>query len=245
MEAGISTNDVAGVFVFVDDVYIPKTGSATGDNLIKDGSCELQTEALCEQCYWMPRVQTVIVGTVVSTSISTSISINDVSRKSGSRALYLKVPYCEDCTTTTYTNSAKVVASIGTNIDFTDLLSCNDYVVDVELDQSDIDNASTILTYSDQVIHINSDLEITGKTLEFIGCLVVVESDASSPVAINIQSTGNLIVKPLGAKPTHFFGCNDMWQGIKNNNGNVTINTAGGATIFEDATKQLKVLPAM
>ncbi|MBL0341024.1 MAG: hypothetical protein IPP71_08930 [Bacteroidetes bacterium] len=42
-----------------------------------------------------------------------------------------------------------MVASIGTNIDFTDLLSCNDYVVDVELDQSDIDmckyNINTVI----------------------------------------------------------------------------------------------------
>ncbi|MBL0341025.1 MAG: hypothetical protein IPP71_08935 [Bacteroidetes bacterium] len=31
-----------------------------------------------------------------------------------------------------------------------------------------------------------------------------------------------------------------MWQGIKNNNGNVTINTAGGATIFEDAIEAIE-----
>ncbi|MBL0341023.1 MAG: hypothetical protein IPP71_08925 [Bacteroidetes bacterium] len=45
MEAGISTNDVAGVLVFVDDVYIPKTGSATGDNLIKDWRRRLQNRS--------------------------------------------------------------------------------------------------------------------------------------------------------------------------------------------------------
>ncbi|MBL0339487.1 MAG: hypothetical protein IPP71_00315 [Bacteroidetes bacterium] len=31
----------SGVQVYVDDIYIPRTGSITGDNLVKDGSVEL------------------------------------------------------------------------------------------------------------------------------------------------------------------------------------------------------------
>ncbi|MBL0343047.1 MAG: hypothetical protein IPP71_20570 [Bacteroidetes bacterium] len=35
--------------VYVDDIYIPRTGSITGDNLVKDGSVELSKENLCPE----------------------------------------------------------------------------------------------------------------------------------------------------------------------------------------------------
>jgi hypothetical protein len=55
MDASIPSAVVSGVTVWVDDVYIPKSGSiigsSTGDNLVRDGSMELSTDGLCAECY--------------------------------------------------------------------------------------------------------------------------------------------------------------------------------------------------
>ncbi len=51
-----STMDVRGVLVAVDDIYIKKTNSATGENLIFDGSIELSKPGLSskpsDSCFW-------------------------------------------------------------------------------------------------------------------------------------------------------------------------------------------------
>jgi hypothetical protein len=53
----INYSDLKGLMVWVDNVYIPKANSASGDNAIKDGSIELSNmekwgETLNDECFW-------------------------------------------------------------------------------------------------------------------------------------------------------------------------------------------------
>ncbi|MBL0339723.1 MAG: hypothetical protein IPP71_01695 [Bacteroidetes bacterium] len=191
----------AGVQVYVDDIYIPKTGSVTGDNLVKDGSVELSKENLCSECYWFQNLADQSTGGCGNTAVS----INSIERKSGNQSLYLEIPFkVEGCT---FTNSInKVVASIGTNIDFTDLLSCNDYTT---LNFSTWTcSPCTTGTYSDKYI-VDDDVTISG-SVTINGSQIAILADKK----ITIASSGVLTITYAIPENSHLFACENMWEGI-------------------------------
>ncbi|MBL0343049.1 MAG: hypothetical protein IPP71_20580, partial [Bacteroidetes bacterium] len=116
-------------------------------------------------------------------------------------SLYLEIPFkVEGCT---FTNSInKVVASIGTNIDFTDLLSCDDYWngtssnVGFEL----YPPTGVTTPYIKRKFYIQNPITIgSSETLTFTGCDLVF----APGVEITVDDGGELTINLASTIPLH------------------------------------------
>jgi len=235
MNVGISTNEVAGVSVRVDDIYIPVTGSATGESLVKDGTCEL-TEKPCETCDWFINAFTTSISTGCG---NTAVGINGNEKRSGNQSIYLTLPFDEDCDYDDV-GTGEIVASIGTYIDFTDLLSCYDYWTSEVSESQPNGGFSNVgfepfpgtlnVPYSKKKFWIGNNIVIdNGETLTFEGCELaispgfeIVVNDGGT-LTITYDNTNSVIT------PAHLFSCDEMWQGI-------TVKPGGTLTIEGETT---------
>ncbi|MBK6641730.1 MAG: hypothetical protein IPG39_11060 [Bacteroidetes bacterium] len=122
MEAGLDDYDFRGLNVWIDDIYMKKFGSATGDNLIKDGSIEISKPEDLGTTNQLDRnwFEKYTLASPAGGAGDVSIAISD--RKSGAHSLALTIP-----SSGSYGIVAAEVISVGTQINFTDLLSCYDY----------------------------------------------------------------------------------------------------------------------
>ena len=224
--ASVSSVDVAGLYVWIDDIYIPVTGSANGDNLIKDGTVEL-TNSACSTCDWF--INTSGNANVTGCG-STSAGVHEKEKKSGNRAIYLNVPNNNNCT---FTTTDRIVASVGTNIDFTGILNCGDYTSS-PFNYTEMDYIiSTPVTKSGAYFMANDIVIQQGGKLTLSSCSLVVMPH-SPPYRILIESGGELTLISTATNATRIYSCEDMWGGIVSTNGTI-LSTSTHKSKVEDA----------
>jgi hypothetical protein len=224
--ASVSSVDVAGLYVWIDDVYIPVTGSANGDNLIKDGTVEL-TKSACSTCDWF--INTSGNANVTGCG-STSAGVHEKEKKSGNRAIYLNVPNNNNCT---FTTTDRIVASVGTNIDFTGILNCGDYTSS-PFNYTEMDYIiSTPVTKSGAYFMANDIVIQQGGKLTLSSCSLVVMPH-NPPYRILIESGGELTLISTATNATRIYSCEDMWGGIVSTNGTI-LSTSTHKSKVEDA----------
>ncbi|MBK6642638.1 MAG: hypothetical protein IPG39_16175 [Bacteroidetes bacterium] len=157
----------------------------------------------------------------VHTSLSCRRSRGCISaisdRKSGAHSLALTIP-----SSGSYGAGGEVI-SVGTQIDFTDLLSCYDYWTP-EYHES-LPNGGfskvgfepflfpvTMTTYTKEKFYVGSSFTIGNfETLTFTGCDLVFEPG----VEITIENGGTLIINADVNNPitrSHLFSCDEMWK---------------------------------
>ncbi len=238
IDSGVDNENLAGLFVWVDDVYIKKSNSTTGDNLIADGSIEFGgVQGIGGNSnsnnYWFsnstPATYSCIItlpnGSTATLNDNAQRGINETERKSGSYALYMFIPTMNQCNST-FVYDAGLAVSIGTKIDFTDFLSCDDYS-----DQGfipfpegpylvDLNNPANSNPQPNTNYYIGQDVVLTGTDyLKFAGCKVVIEPD----ISITINSGTTLEITDQGSVSSHLFACSGMWNGIFNDGGDLKI----------------------
>ncbi|MBK9046112.1 MAG: hypothetical protein IPL74_05230 [Bacteroidetes bacterium] len=219
VEAGLDDYDFRGLNVWIDDIYMKKFGSATGDNLIKDGSIEISKPEDLGTTNQLDRnwFEKYTLASPAGGAGDVSIAISD--RKSGAHSLALTIP-----SSGSYGAGGEVI-SVGTQIDFTDLLSCYDYWTP-EYHES-LPNGGfskvgfepflfpvTMTTYTKEKFYVGSSFTIgNSETLTFTGCDLVFEPG----VEITIENGGTLIINADVNNPitrSHLFSCDEMWKGI-------------------------------
>lgn len=220
----VATSALPGLFIWIDDVYLKKSGSTAGDNALRDGSIEITGEkGLCAlssiDCMWAEAVTTTYTCTIILPSGSTitvhphtNAGASGMDRKSGSYALYLEIPRLESYDSpTTYNLPAGggITASVETAFDFKDLFTCSDF--------SAGNNPLGFTSFPSGAIqpgakyYLSSDLTISsGTTLTLEGNKIAI----APAVTITIQDGGTLELKDANNKATMLFACGDMWNGI-------------------------------
>jgi hypothetical protein len=234
----VSASLVQGVAVYVDDIYIKQSGSSTGDNLVRDGSVELSVgNSNCDPgtigCFWYD--EDIKAYSCSTASASSKFYINNFERKSGSYALMLELPVFLECTTNYNASSAgEIAVSAVTEINVTDLFSCDDYWDNItstsNLGFTEFDG--TITTYTGEKLFIGNDIVIgASETLEFFGCELAI----APGVEIKIEQDGvlnigtHIISSPAETLKTNIFSCDEMWQGI-------IVEVGGSLTIIGQIT---------
>jgi hypothetical protein len=211
--------DIQGVSVWVDDIYMPRTANSAGDNLILDGTLELSNQKLCDNCYWFDN------GKVTLSTGAPQLSINSIERRSGSSAMYLEIPYSETTSPFHSNNNGLVVASIGTYIDNTDLLTCYDYwTPDVSglvplggYSNVDFEPFPGIVdaTYDLKKFWVGSSWQIeNGEKLTLNGCALAMSPGTEIVVKDGGVLEINVSSSTTPPTPTYIFSCDAMWQGI-------------------------------
>ena len=211
--------DIQGVSVWVDDIYMPRTANSAGDNLILDGTLELSNQKLCDNCYWFDN------GKVTLSTGAPQLSINSIERRSGSSAMYLEIPYSETTSPFHSNNNGVVVASIGTYIDNTDLLTCYDYwTPDVSglvplggYSNVDFEPFPGIVdaTYDLKKFWVGSSWQIeNGEKLTLNGCDLAMSPGTEIVVKDGGVLEINVSSSTTPPTPTYIFSCDAMWQGI-------------------------------
>ncbi len=203
VNGGLNQTHFRGLNVWIDDIYIKKFGSATGDNLIKDGSIEISrpedlgtTSQLDKN--WFQKT------TPFSPACGGDVSISTTDRKSGNNSIRLEIASCAIYGT----NDAEVI-SVGTQIDFTELLSCSDYntLVFIAFPCS----TCTTQTLTDKKYKVGNDITIgSSQELTLEGCYLAIEPE----VKITVANGGTLIIRNDGTNNSHLFACAEMWNGI-------------------------------
>jgi hypothetical protein len=255
----INYTDLKGLMVWVDNVYIPKANSASGDNAIKDGSIELSNmekwgETLNDECFWyrpenlytiscdplsitsgaagesrieyLPRDQnrdTLRIGASGAVSMDGKITRNE--RRSGQQALIIKLIAFKDDPSSSCTaypdNGGNPLVSVATEIDFTDILSCDDY----NPSSTNTMGFTSFPSFPTSPIagvnyYLSGNITIDdGETLTLQGNTVAIAANTT----IIVKAGGRLNIRPDGTKRTHLFACGDMWNGISN----IDANTPG------------------
>ncbi|MBL0339488.1 MAG: hypothetical protein IPP71_00320 [Bacteroidetes bacterium] len=151
---------------------------------------------------------------------------------------------------------------MGTYIDFTDLLSCDDYwnytlamsnVDFEELDNYNFDGGVTYpYTNRKFVVDGNIIVENPGTILLFEGCQLVFKPN-NPPYTITVKADATLQLYPFvdTTDPlneiriaTHLFSCDDMWGGIINEEDGtidiIAVSAASLPTKIEDADKAIQ-----
>jgi hypothetical protein len=236
INSGVDNQEVAGMYVWMDDVYIKKSNSTTGDNLITDGTIELGgLQGLGGTSnstnYWFSN-SVPVTFTCGGFSDNAERVINGTERKSGSYALSLVIPPMNQCSSA-LTYDAGIAVSIGTKIDFTDLLSCDDYSDQGFLPFPDGPYVEDVNPMPNTNYYIENDVVLNNSDyLKFAGCKVVIGPDVS--IRVNSGCTLEIID---GTDASHLFACSGMWDGIVNQNGNVLIKPSAIAkpSKIEDA----------
>jgi hypothetical protein len=203
IDPNVSTNDIAGVYVWVDDIYFPVPASITADNLIADGTIELSNDGICTDCYWSNKISP---ANLTSGTVATGIS--SIDRRSGEKGIYMYVPFIKNVNLNAGSNQISA-ARVGTNFDFTDLLSCSDYDTPVFI--AFPCSTCTTQTLTDKKYKVGNDITI-GSSQELVleGCHLAIEPE----VKITVANGGTLIILNDGANNSHLFPCSDMWNGI-------------------------------
>ncbi|MBK7971403.1 MAG: hypothetical protein IPK08_22065 [Bacteroidetes bacterium] len=219
----VSASLVQGVAVYIDDIYIKQNGSSTADNLVRDGSVELSVgNSNCNPgtngCFWYD--EDIKTYTCSTATAPCKFYINSFERKSGNYALMLELPVFPKCTTDyNAASSGEIAVSAVTEINVTDLLSCEDYWDDItstsSLGFTEFDG--TLATYTGEKFYIGNDIVIgASETLEFFGCELAI----APGVEIKIEQDGvlnigtHIISSPAETLKTNIFSCDEMWQGI-------------------------------
>jgi hypothetical protein len=262
----INYSDLKGLMVWVDNVYIPKANSATGDNAIKDGSIERSTQENWndplnnENKFWFTTNSTSIPCTSLTAltgangeeqtngqildqeslevqrnqagNVLTDSRITQNERRSGRNALILKLPAFKVSTgCQSYPdNNGLPAISIGTHIDFTDILSCDYYSTQFDpFPAFPATNPTAGTNY-----YLASDITVNnGETLTLNGNLIAIAAGKQ----IIVEHGGKLEVDATDDR-THLFACDGMWNGIENNNGTIDLysySNVNHKTIIEDA----------
>jgi hypothetical protein len=252
--------------VWVDNVYIPKANSATGDNAIKDGSIERSTQENWndplnnENKFWFTTNSTSIPCTSLTAltgangeeqtngqildqeslevqrnqagNVLTDSRITQNERRSGRNALILKLPAFKVSTgCQSYPdNNGLPAISIGTHIDFTDILSCDYYSTQFDpFPAFPATNPTAGTNY-----YLASDITVNnGETLTLNGNLIAIAAGKK----IIVEQGGKLEVDATDDR-THLFACDGMWNGIENNSGTIDLYTSSNVnhkTLIEDA----------
>jgi hypothetical protein len=262
----INYSDLKGLMVWVDNVYIPKANSATGDNAIKDGSIERSTQENWndplnnENKFWFTTNSTSIPCTSLTAltgangeeqtngqildqesleiqrnqagNVLTDSRITQNERRSGRNALILKLPAFKVTTgCQSYPdNNGLPAISIGTHIDFTDILSCDYYSTQFDpFPAFPATNPTAGTNY-----YLASDITVNnGETLTLNGNLIAIAAGKK----IIVEQGGKLEVDATDDR-THLFACDGMWNGIENNSGTIDLYTSSNVnhkTLIEDA----------
>ncbi len=244
---GVSTEDVIGLYVWIDDVYIKKSGSSTGDNLIRDGSIELGGKqglgsGLTSGNYWFSNSTPALYSCVINsvpTSPDATANINSIERKSGNYAIALNMPVLNECDQPLNYGTNEIVASVGTTIDFTDFLSCDDYWNGTTSAVGFVPFPAIGSVTGGMKYFVPANIALSGQPLTLNDCILAFPSDIGIVVT---GTTATLIIdntywtngNPHG---THLFGCANMWDGINNNDGflNFYGNVTNNDSKIEDA----------
>jgi len=276
--AYVTYQDLRGLIVWVDDVYLQNGQSITADNVIKDGSIELSkalefTSSPNDYSSWYqvsayefsncaPLAATSGAGgepyaegeffypdgTRISTPMSSIYAdggISSIEKRSGAQSLILVLPAFKTTTSCSQypDNNGLPMISVGTQLDFTNIMSCADFIPVGSPAVSPLDfvpfPADPISTppvaganyYLDQSITIGF-----GETLTLSGNIVVVDENIT--ITVNVGGTLNLAKETSTGKRTHLFACGNMWNGIVNDGGVVDSYTNANGNNFnkiEDA----------
>ncbi|MBL0340423.1 MAG: hypothetical protein IPP71_05530 [Bacteroidetes bacterium] len=231
MNSNIDASLLKGLFVWVDDVYIKKYDSPTGDNLIKDGSIErilqegkLET-GISENWLWFQDISKTFTGC----GETTDGGISSQERKSGEYAIQLEISPLPSCTTYVVAGSGETVVSVGTTVDFTDLLSCNDYWTANTTPPAYGTSAVGFIPFpgiggvtQGGQYFVPSNISLgSNQTLTLIDCILAFSSDVGIAVS---AATAELEIKSTSSTTgSHLFGCANMWNGIVNDNGTLDL----------------------
>ncbi len=234
---------IKGLLVWVDDVYLKK--NITPANLIVNGDLEqaeeLNTSAWYEKnkTHFDCGVSSLIPNDLVypdgtplvsqpPLQISTQVDLTTIDRKSGHQSIILKLPKFTFAPCTDYYNSINypdpdqpqgVLISAATDIDFTDFLTCAEYLNlahYTELVQSpNISITAGQNYYVTQSLILANDIKFDRNIVAFY-----------PGVTITVPSGRTLEMEPVDqslnpGERTILFGCEEMWGGIVNNGGTV------------------------
>jgi hypothetical protein len=243
MYGAVSTLDVRGLLVWIDDVYLKKHSSA--DNLIADGGIENCTSSgltstPSDDCIWYQPTNSAVsfpgctsLGRVansnpiedyypdespmffIAANPATQASRTAVERKSGSSAIVLKLPALDPATCTDYNPSSQS--------DYRLISAAVNFDYTDLLSCADYHNAPfSFTTFPTSGPHTNSNffidqnITLTGD-LSLQGCAIVIESStgAFNPFSITIPNGITMTVTEDGnGNYSSFFACEKMWTGI-------------------------------
>ncbi len=203
----VDANVVRGVKVWVDDVYLKKFDSPTGDNLIRDGSVELiipddlPTGAELDAPWFRNDLDNFSCS---GQSRPGAVYISSTDRKSGSQAILLEMP---DISNICQSYPNNVIVSAGTIIDFTELLSCSEYST-LGFTAFPCTTCTTLLNLSgkyfiDDDITISDDITLSGSQVK-----------VANGISITVSAGGHLTIQNDSNENSHLFPCDEMWTGI-------------------------------
>jgi hypothetical protein len=248
--ANVSTIDLRGLFVWVDDVYLKKFDAP--NSLLRDGGFEYSvgsspaTTPNSESDWYFSHDSNLSACNTLDNDpapgedakVDVKFTVDD--RKSGSQALKLILDGvhsglsgpCIDYGFITGIGPVNEVVSASVNFDYRDFVGCADYDdLGYELafplpGPIEIDN---VVTFDDGAGHnpnliLDRDVLIEdGGTLILEGISLMIQEGGIDPIRITIETGGTLRIRCSATNPANLFACGDMWQGIVNLGGDVFI----------------------
>ncbi len=268
----VSTEELRGLFVWIDDVYLKKFDSP--ENLIKDGDIEnstidgLSNQPTATQLWYQknaedfpyyslnypydPGVDPLPIPSNSNKKAGAHASVSILDRKSGTKAILLELEGIHPSNASYFplpidgtTNPNDEIISAAIDFDAKYFLGCAEIASlssVQEITNSDIITGTNTFSYGTFIIKQPIEVE-SGETMEFLGSSVVMDA-TNGNVSITVKDGGWLKIEHNNTVPSRVFSCEDMWDGIiVENGGKVTIRPSGNyPTEIYDALTAIKVL---
>ncbi|MBL7916126.1 MAG: T9SS type A sorting domain-containing protein [Bacteroidia bacterium] len=261
----VSTEELRGLFVWIDDVYLKKFDSP--ENLIMDGDIEnsevagLSNQPTATQPWYQknaeqfayysldysydPAVDFLPIPANSNKKAESHASVSILERKSGTNAISLELEGIHASNSSFFPtpldgtiNTNFEVISAAIDFDAKYFLGCSE-VASMngvqEITNSDIVGTKV---FPDGKYIIRQPLEVqSGEILEFAGSSYFIDA-TSGPVTITVKHDGLLKIYNANGFPSRLFSCEDMWDGI-------IVEDGGRVEIYPSSSYPTEIYDAM
>lgn len=257
LPASVNAIDYRGVMVWVDDVYINKYGSATGENIINDGNIEscisLASGNGSNDCSWY-RTPPASTCTLCIANLSEPLNLPDGNylepegsgltpirasaeistsvreRKSGRQSIQMTLPQLpnDPVNCSNYNNCIPAI-TVSTDFNFPTPF-CRQGGGYIDLTVTSNNELYGPISAGNYNLNPNP---LSGNTIITLGNDVTIDaSNIAIAKDVTINTNGYVLTIQNGS---HLFSCGDMWQGIINDGGAIIIDGSVVSNTILDA----------
>ena len=254
----VSCEELRGLNVWVDDVYLKKFDSP--ENLIKDGDIEnSEVQGLsyvpssgslwyqlnsCAYSFYSIEDEIGLLPPLVQDRATSEARISILERKSGTKAIQLTVDglrlahFYPNPITYQASPSNNEIVSAAIDFDIKYFLGCSE--VAAMSGVQEITNSDIVGTkvFDDGKYIIRQPLNVEqGETVELVGSSFFMDA-SNGPVSITVEDGGFLKIYNGSGFPSRLFACEEMWDGI-------VIEAGGKVEIYPSSTYPTEIHDAI